>query len=251
MNSGLGHIGNQDTIQMNTQQKRFLYFRRFFIEKARNIANTLATLDYLSSHQDEFSILSKAAPGFIRAVHNNFWAQAIIDLDAFFVDSKKRNKILSFYRFFNYIKANWNLICLKEFEVYVVRENAFQTEKIKVDYNYVLNMITECEKIIVQNQNTLHILKKFRDNVFAHYGDRSKQKEKILISIDTLKAILEIVEKIINKIEVLYDRTETAIYCAPISDIAEICYRVKKYQEYRLQIRGWDFEKELQKRGNQ
>ena len=235
---------------MNEQKKRFLYFRRFFIEKARNIANTLAVLDYFSLHQDDFYTLSKTAPGFIRAMQNNFWAQAVIELDAFF-DNTRKNKILSFYAFFNYIKANWNLICLKEFEVYVVRENTFHTEKIKIDYKYVLQIIAQCEAIIAQNQATLQTLKKFRDNVYAHYGDESKQKEEIRISIDSLKDVLEIVEKIINKIEVLYDRTETAIYFAPVSDIAEICYQVKKYQEYRLQIHEWEFKKERQQRGNQ
>lgn len=246
---GLGHIEyeNKDTTPMNEQKERYLYFQKYYINKGKNIATTIAVLDYLTTHQEDYTNISTISPAFMFAVINNFWAQAVIDLYAFYY----KNNDLSFHKFFCYIKSNWNLIFTGDFYEYIYHGEEKTTKHIKFSQIDIFDAITSCERLIGDNQTKIDLVGTFRDKVFAHFGDASKQKEEIQISIELLQEILSMTEQIINKFEALYDRTTTSLKPINATDIYQIFYAISKFKEYRAEIRTFDMQKMNAKTGDE
>lgn len=238
---GLGHIEyeNKDTTPINEQKKRYLYFHDYYISKGKNIATTIAVLDYLTTHQEDYENISTISPAFMSTVINNFWAQAVIDLYAFYY----KNNDLSFHKFFCYIKSNWNLIFTGDFYEYIYHGEEKTTKHIKFSQTDIFDAITNCENLIEKSKDKIDLLRTFRDKVFAHFSDASKQKEEIKISIELLQEILALTAQIINKFEVFYDRTATSLTPANATDIYQVCYAVSKFKEYRAEIRTFDMQK--------
>ena len=238
---GLGHIEyeNKDTTPMNEQKERYLYFHDYYINKGKNIATTIAVLDYLTTHQEDYENISTISPAFMSTVINNFWAQAVIDLYAFYY----KNNDLSFHKFFCYIKSNWNLIFTGDFYEYIYHGEEKTTKHIKFSQTDIFDAITNCENLIEKSKDKIDLLRTFRDKVFAHFSDASKQKEEIKISIELLQEILALTAQIINKFEVFYDRTATSLTPANATDIYQVCYAVSKFKEYRAEIRTFDMQK--------
>ena len=232
---------------MNEQKKRFLYFRDYYINKGKNIATTIAVLDYLTTHREYYDNISTISPAFMSAVINNFWAQAVIDLYAFYYTKND----LSFNAFFCYITSNWNLIFTGGFYEYVDYGDETTTEHIKYSKTDIFDAIKNCQNLIEENKDKIDRLKVFRDNVFAHFGDLSKQKDAVQISIELLQGLLALTEQIINKIEVFYDRTATSLNAINATDISQTCYAISKFKEYRDEIRTFDLQKMNAKIGDQ
>ena len=126
---GLGTIkyNNVETSPMNSQKEKYLAFYNYYVERGKKIATTLETLDYLTTHEQEYAIISKISPAFMATVINNFWMQAIIELDAFYY----ANNDLSFNKFFKNIKSNWNLIFTKKFYEEIHYSNCVEKRQIK------------------------------------------------------------------------------------------------------------------------
>lgn len=232
---------------MNEQKKRFLYFRDYYINKGKNIATTIAVLDYLTTHREYYDNISTISPAFMSAVINNFWAQAVIDLYAFYYTKND----LSFNAFFDYITSNWNLIFTGDFYEYVDYGDETTTEHIKYSKTDIFDAIKNCQNLIEENKDKIDRLKVFRDNVFAHFGDLSKQKDAVQISIELLQGLLALTEQIINKIEVFYDRTATSLNAINATDISQTCYAISKFKEYRDEIHTFDLQKMNAKIGDQ
>lgn len=232
---------------MNEQKKRFLYFRDYYINKGKNIATTIAVLDYLTTHREYYDNISTISPAFMSAVINNFWAQAVIDLYAFYYTKND----LSFNAFFRYITSNWNLIFTGDFYEYVDYGDETTTEHIKYSKTDIFDAIKNCQNLIEENKDKIDRLKVFRDNVFAHFGDLSKQKDAVQISIELLQGLLALTEQIINKIEVFYDRTATSLNAINATDISQTCYAISKFKEYRDEIHTFDLQKMNAKIGDQ
>ena len=245
----LGNIKyeNKDTKPMNEQKKRFLYFRDYYINKGKNIATTIAVLDYLTTHREYYDNISTISPAFMSAVINNFWAQAVIDLYAFYYTKND----LSFNAFFRYITSNWNLIFTGDFYEYVDYGDETTTEHIEYSKTDIFDAIKNCQNLIEENKDKIDRLKVFRDNVFAHFGDLSKQKDAVQISIELLQGLLALTEQIINKIEVFYDRTATSLNAINATDISQTCYAISKFKEYRDEIHTFDLQKMNAKIGDQ
>ena len=239
--SGIGHIEyeNKDTTPMNEQKERYLYFHRYYINKGKNIATTIAVLDYFTTHQEDFQNISTLSPAFMSAVINNFWAQAVIGLYGFYHKSDD----LSFEKFFCYVKSNWNLIFTGDFYETIYHGEEKRTERVKFTREKILQTIEECRKIVAENQEKIDLLGKFRDNLFAHYGDVSKERIAVSLSIDELQDIFQITEHILNKIEVIYDRVTTSFTPVYTTDICQTCHAINKYKEYRDKIRELDMQK--------
>lgn len=239
--SGIGHIEyeNKDTTPMNAQKERYLYFHNYYVDKLKNIATTIAVLDYFTTHQEDFQNISTISPAFISAVINNFWAQAVIGLYEFYLQSDD----LSFEKFFCYIRANWNLIFTGKFYETIYHGQEKRTKRVKFTRQNIFQRIEECRNIIAENQEKIEILGKFRNTMFAHYGDFSKQKKEVLISVDDLQEVFSITEQILNKIEVVYDRVVTSFMPYNATDIYQTCHAIKKYKEYRDKIREFDIQK--------
>jgi len=236
---GLGTIkySSTDSVPMNEQKEKYLLFYNYYIERGKRIAVTLEVLDYLTTHEQDYNNIATISPAFMTAVINNFWLQAIIDLDAFYY----KNNDLSFQNFFNYIKSNWNLIFAKEFFEEIHYSNSIETREIKFSKKEIFNTIAECESVIEQNKADINNLRKFRDNVAAHYADVSSNE--LTVSLEQLIKVFQITEQIINKIGVFYDRVATALKPINAGDIYQTCYAIKKYKEYRSMIRELDLQK--------
>ena len=249
MKYGLGYIEyeNKDTTPMNEQKDRYLYFHKYYINKGKNIATTIAVLDYFTTHQEDYENISTISPAFMSAVINNFWAQAVIELYEFYY----RSNDLSLHKFFCYIKSNWNLIFTGDFYEHIYHGEEKATKHIKFSQIDIFKEIKNCENLIKDNQTKIDLLRTFRDKVFAHFGDASKQKEEIQISIELLQEILSMTEQIINRFEALYNRTTTSLKPINATDIYQICYAVSKFKEYRAEIRTFDIQKINAKTGDE
>lgn len=239
--SGVGFIeyDNQDASPMNEQKERFLFFRRFYVSKCQNISVTIAVLNYLTKHEEDYDNLSTVSPAFTNAVINNFWAQAVIGLFEFY----RKSDGLSFENFFNYIGSNWNMIFTGKFYDIIYQGEEKKTERVKFTKEKIFQTIEECKKIIDENQEKIKLLGKFRDKIFAHYGDISKEKIEVSLSIDELQEIFKVTEQIVNKIEVFYDRVITSFTPINATDICQLCHAINKYKEYRGKIREFDMKK--------
>ena len=77
----------------------------------------------------------------------------------------------------------------------------------------------------------------FRDSVFAHYGDLSKNPITESISIEELKKALMLTEMIINKIGVFYNRSIVSLKLMHADDIDTICGILDEYKTKK----GWTF----------
>lgn len=164
------------------------------------------------------------------AVINNFWMQAIIELDAFYY----ANNDLSFRKFFNYIKSNWNMIFTKEFFEEIYYHNSIETRQIKFSQKEIFDTIMDCENLIEQNKSDIDNLRKLRNNVAAHYADIGKIE--LTISLEQLMKVFQITEQIISKIGVFYDRVLTVLKPINAGDIYQTCHALNLYRKYRDHI---------------
>lgn len=226
---GLGTIryNNVETSPMNGQKEKYLAFYNYYVERGKRIATTLETLDYLTTHEQEYATISKISPAFMAAVINNFWMQAIIELDAFYYT----NNDLSFNKFFKYIKSNWNLIFTKEFYEEIHYNNCVEKRQIKFTKKKIFDAVSECENIIEQNKSEIDNLRKLRDNVAAHFADINNKE--FSISLDQLIKVFQITEQIINKIGVFYDRVSISLKPINAGDIYQTCHALNMYIKYR------------------
>lgn len=241
MENELGYIEyeNKDTKPINEQKERYLYFHRYYINKGKNIATSISVLNYLTTHQEDYENISIISPAFMSAVINNFWAQAVIGLYEFYY---KKND-LSFHKFFCYIRSNWNLIFTGDFYEYIYHGEEKTIKHIKFSQTDIFDAVQNCENIIDKNKDKIDRLGAFRDNIFAHFGDLSKQKNEVQISIELLQELLVLTGQIINKFEVFYDRTVTSLTPVNATDIYQMCRAIGKYKEYRDIIRELDRKK--------
>ena len=232
--NGLGyiHYENKDNTPMNDAKKRFLEFRKFFIEKGKNIAVTLEVLDYLTTKEEDYQNIATISPAFINAVIYNFWAQAIIELDGFYYQYND----FSFVNFFNYVKSNWNNIFTGQFYEEIYRENGKETKRVKFTRKQIFDTIAECELIIENQKDKLEKVRFFRDKIFAHFGEVKSSEQDKTISIDELKEVFLITQGILQKLEVFYDRTCTSLKPMNAGDIYQTCWAIKMYKEFRTEI---------------
>lgn len=227
--SGFIEYENRDKTGDNRQKQRFRAFLKHYENRMHNLAITLNTLDYLTKNNEDFSNLSTISPAFMRSVINNFWAQAIITLDAFYYHKNR----YSFENFFNYTQSNWNLIFTGQFYQTIHQNSSSKTSQVKFSKQTILNTIKDCRKIVENHQAEIGKLRTLRNNVFAHFGEL---EESISISVDDLLFAFKFTGEIINKLEVFYDRTITW-YDSPFSqDVQKLCHVIAFYKKHCTQI---------------
>lgn len=232
---------NRDKTALNPQKEKYIRFGKYYRNRLINISNTLRSLDYLTSQKQDYSNLDSIAPGFSKALIWNFWAQAIIELHGFYY----QNNEYSFSNFFNYIRANWNLIFTGDFYETINIGDSKQVQHIKFTWEDVNEKLSDCEKLIQDQSQKIEILSALRDNVFAHFGEWPDGKK---ISVDELLDILRITEQIINRIDILYNRTITCYGSALLSDVSQLCYSLNMYIKYRIQIRDFEHKEKAKER---
>ncbi len=226
---GLGTIkyNTVETSLMNEQKEKYLMFYNYYVERGKRIAVTLEVLDYLTTHEQDYNNIATISPAFMAAVISNFWMQAIIELDAFYYV----NNDLSFNKFFNYIKSNWNLIFTKEFFEEMHFGNSIETRQISFTQKEIFDTIAKCENIIVQNKTDIDNLRKLRNNVAAHFADINNKG--FSISLDQLMKVFQVTEQIINKIGVFYDRVSISLKPINVGDIYQTCHALNMYIKHR------------------
>lgn len=219
---------NKKTETLNKEKLKFLSFINTYTKAARHIASNLATLDYLTS-EDEFikndvKKIFAIAQSFMKATIDNSWAQCIIEFNCFFSSDD-----LSLENFFNYIKGNWDKI---------FKNNFFncrgESTPIRIKYLDVSSAIQEAKQIREEQDIIIQKIKIFRKNFFAHFSDISSIRERIEISVDELKVLLDAIEKIVNLFEKLYFNYITIFAALNAGDIKVIVNYVNKHKFSKL-----------------
>lgn len=199
---------NQGKIENAVPEQRYLEYITFYRQRMVSISRTVQTLDFLTTHGKDYHSLSSICRSFTNAVIENFWAQAVIQLYAFYYTPN----VYSFEKFFNYIRANWNNIFSKEI--------CLGGRKTKISSGKIFGSINECEQLIKNKSPEIKKLASLRDNVFAHYG---KLENIVNISVDELLVMFKVTGEIINKIEVFYDGVITCFMNSSFRDIGHLC----------------------------
>ena len=214
-------------LQCTSEKEKFRKYYNFFNDKIKKMSTTIEILDYLTTHEEDYTNLITISPAFMSVVISNFWSQAVIGLYAFYYE----NNDFSFKKFFNYTKANWNKIFPQSIELSGRKSTKF-------NYDTFSKTIEDCESLIKQNQSKIALLRDFRDKVFAHFGDITKEKEKKEISVDILQEILLVTVEIFNKIVVYYDGVIIAMPPLNARDIHQLCWVIKMYMTFQDEIRN-------------
>lgn len=231
---------NRDKSPYNEKKRKFEKFCEFFVNRGVCIATSIETLKIL----EEDDLLNKTAPAFLQSVRYNFWAQAVVQLYAFY----DKGNDYSFYKFFDYIKANWNLIFTGDFYDHIFSNGEEIVVPVHEDKKAILVLVSECVSLIDQNNEKISILKDYRNKVFAHYGNDKDVRALKAISIGDLKKTLDLTEEIYNKIRCFYDRRHERFSAINLDDIKNIRYCVNKYFEYKSEILEFDRKKRLGER---
>lgn len=71
-------------LQCTSEKEKFCKFYNFFNDKIKNISTTIEILDYLTTHEEDYTNLITISPAFMSVVISNFWSQAVIGLYAFY-----------------------------------------------------------------------------------------------------------------------------------------------------------------------
>lgn len=74
---------------LSSQQKKYLSFHEFYRNKAYRISIAIASLDYLTSHEAEWTAFQLVSPNFANTVIESLWTKASIDLSSFFTNRMK------------------------------------------------------------------------------------------------------------------------------------------------------------------
>lgn len=228
---------NENTEAFNEEKLKFLSYINTYTKAGRHIASNLATLDYLTS-EDEFikndvKKIFEIAPSFMKATIDNSWAQCVIEFNCFFSSDD-----LSLENFYKYITGNWNKI---------FKNNFFncrgESTPIRIKYSDVSSAIQEAKQIREEQDKIIQKIKIFRKNFFAHFSDINSIRERIEISVDELKVLLDAIEKIVNLFEKLYYNYITKFAALNSGDIKVIVNYVNEHKFTKLPYERGNYEK--------
>lgn len=224
---------NKDATGINDEKLEFFKFVDLYKSILPNIASTIFVLNELEK-EDNLENISYVAPNFTQNLLNNYIYLAIIQLYAFY-----SNDDLSFRKFFNYIRANYNKIFTGDFYDYIkTKEGELIEEKhIKFDGDKIFGTIEECENIIAKKKDVIEDLGELRDNVCAHFSkDKNDKVKSTDVSIKLLDEMFNITEEIFNKIILMYDRTVYSLKPIGISDVSIILDLVKNFCKNKKEV---------------
>lgn len=219
---------SENTETLNEKKLKFLSYINTYTKAARHIASNLATLDYLTS-EDEFvkndvKKIFAIAPSFMKATIDNSWAQCVIKFNCFFSSDYYNLK-----NFTNYVSGNWDKIFKNNFF-------DFRGELIPISIKKddVFTAIKEAEQIQKEQDKIIQKIKIFRKYFFAHFSDISSIRERIEISVDELKVLLDAIENIVNLFEKLYFDYITKFAALNSGDIKVIVNYVNEHKFSKL-----------------
>lgn len=234
-------IENKDKSSFCTEKEKFLKFYNQYIKIGVYLGATFGSMSYLSKAERN-QTMEMISPAFMQSLQRSLWSSAVNYLDAFY-----RNDDLSFPKFFNYVKANYNKIFTGDFYVTVSDGHKEETTHIKQNKNKIFKALEDCEAKIAAHQGLIDKLSNFRDNVFAHFSEdkNGKIKDKD-ISLDELFEIFNLTEDIINSIGVFYNRQKVHFITLQSEDIINIDLAIEQFYKSnpdlykKLTIRGFE-----------
>lgn len=215
---------------LSSQQKKYLSFHEFYRNKAYRISIAIASLDYLTSHEAEWTAFQLVSPNFANTVIESLWTKASIDLSSFFYESDER----SFKKFFDYVKANWNLIFTEKFVREQVLPDGTREQKIEsITFENVADACAVYDGECAKHSNEITNLKHWRDNYFAHFTDMDRTMKGFTLQLEDLMKLFKVMEKILNKIEVLFDGVLSSLEPINKGDVSNLCFDIKVHNELK------------------
>jgi hypothetical protein len=225
---------NLDTTKMNVEKEKYLKFLNLYKNICYNLYISVDTLKELNININT-KALNITSPAFLSMSIKNIWLTTIINLCSFFSSDK-----MSLYKFFDYIKGNYNKIFTGKFRERVVNfygEGKDNIREIKFEKN-ILEIVKDCENLILENKQDIDNIKILRKKIFAHFSDDREDYTNILkqINIDVLLKIVKLIETVINKINIQYDRVHHSLKPSNSSDISATISALNTYNTYRKEL---------------
>lgn len=234
-------IENKDKSSFCAEKEKFLKFYNRYITVGRYLGATLESMRYFSIAERK-QTMEMVSPAFMQNMQRSLWTAAVTHLDAFY-----RNDDLSFPKFFNYVKANYNKIFTGDFYVTVSNGHKDEITHIKQNKDIIFKALEDCKAKITAHQSLIDKLSNFRNNVFAHFSADKKGTTKGKdIELDELFEIFTLTEDIINSIGVFYNRQKIHFITPQSGDVINIDRAVDTFFESQpnlykaLNMRGFE-----------
>jgi hypothetical protein len=224
------HI-NKDKSPMNKEKEKFLEFMDLYQNIGRNVKTSLETLK-LFNDNDKVKKICKYAPAFTTAIVSNIWKSSVVSIHAFFSWGDKR----SLNRFLNYIEANHNKIFTGEFYERVDWGDEIEDTKFDFDKKTVIDEVKESRQIIEDNKILIIKIKKFRHTYYAHFGEPDEEDKVKYIYLKELEEALNLIEKIVRKFQVRYDRVVKSFRLMNVGDVKQIGHILELYENNKAEL---------------
>lgn len=199
-----------------------------------NIYTTILTLEKLASDEKLYDNLFRLSPAFFNSVFYNFWAMAVIHLNAFF----SKGDSCSLYKFIEFLDSNHESIFTKKFY-----DEIIGGEDVGKRYEISMKSYKTSREIfnsyLKQNSELLKKMRVARNKIFAHF-DRDylicQQCVLTSLSLDELKQAINLIQSLVNIYAVLYDRCERSFESINATDIYQTAFGIELYLENKHEL---------------
>ncbi|MEG9429512.1 MAG: hypothetical protein VZQ61_01085 [Christensenellaceae bacterium] len=225
---------NKDKTLMNTEKEQYLKFYNKYVNSGIFLATTINVLEYFSTNEKDIEILQKFSPNFYNIITYSLWAQAVIVCNSFFASDDD----MKFYNFFKYVSENFEKIFTGDFYTYKhINGKTIEYEHIVFKKEEMVQAIRECKKLIKKEKEILKTIKDHRNLLYAHFSaDGDKFFNNSVLEIQDLKNVLFLINNIINKICVMYDRRIISLEPINATDIYQVLAMLKRYDMFHEEI---------------
>lgn len=146
-----------------------------------------------------------------------------------------KTDIRSLNNFFNYIKANHNKIFTGDFYEKVNWGDEIEETKVDFGKKSIIDEVKECEQMIEERKELIDKIGEFRHNYYAHFGNIKKGKENF-IYLKELEEALNLIERIIQKFQIRYDRVVKSFRLMNVSDVSNIGHILELYENNKEEL---------------
>ncbi len=199
-------------------RKKFEKYIKRYTEKASLINTNLAVLQELFDPKSDN--LFKVSINFFNATMYNTFANSVVMICSFFAKSDEAclNKFLEF--------------CDQNKELF--KQDFFNGE---ADMDF-LERLEESKKLIEESEKIIKKLKDNRDNLYAHFSKKGFfNNEKVQVVFTTeLIALMEIVDKVINNMYVMFDGVMIRFEVINAKDVNNLSRCINLYIKHKHEI---------------
>ena len=222
----------------SAERKRVEKYIKSFWRIGISIDTSISICNFFSSSAaNNLFIIS---PMFSQNTYYNAFSMAIIQLADYFSEDTA-----SFNGFFEYCDQHKQVVFNKHFFEETI---GVKNSKTEVNMGTFAERLEKAKKLIEENQELINNLKYDRDKFYAHFDKKRilQNKKRMITNVEQLKNGLDLVERILNTIGGLYDRSYRSFQSIGRSDINEIGHCVDLYVNNKLEIINLKHNGELQ-----